>query len=250
MGALTGAETLHRDRDAEITPHIRVSLLNSFDLSCDGTTIGLPGGIQRLVAFLALHDHPLLRAHVAGALWLDAPEERAAASLRSSLWRLNQPGLKVVDGRNGRIELAPGVAVDLRDATALAQDLFSGSGGSEDPAGITRALSGDVLPDWYDEWVVMERERFRQLRLHALEALAEQLLVEGRLGQAVEAAQSAAVAEPLRESAHRLLVRIHLVEGNPGEAIRQFRLCERLFREQLGVAPSARMQALVEPLTT
>ncbi|HEY7876288.1 MAG TPA: BTAD domain-containing putative transcriptional regulator [Actinomycetota bacterium] len=249
MAALRGAEASARPGD-RLASNIRVSLLSSFELSCDGTTVGLPVGIQRLVAFLALHDHPMLRVYVAGALWLDAPEERAAASLRSSLWRLNQPGFKVVGGSNGRIELAREVTVDLRDSTALAQALLSGSDGCDDPAGITRALSGDVLPDWYDEWAVMERERFRQLRLHALEALGERLLAEGKVGQAIEAAQAAAVAEPLRESAHRLLVRIHLVEGNPGEAIRQYRLCERLFREQLGVTPSGRMRALVEPLTT
>jgi DNA-binding SARP family transcriptional activator len=55
--------------------------------------------------------------------------------------------------------------------------------------------------------------------------------------------------EPLRESSHRLLIRIHLTEGNAAEAIRQFELCRRLFREQLGLEPSGRLAQLVETLT-
>lgn len=228
---------------------LTVSLLHSFQLVCDGEPVDLPVSTQRLVAFLALHDHPLLRVYVAGALWLESSEERAAASLRSSLWRLNQPGLKVVDGVNGRLGLAQGVEVDLRSSTALAHGFLDGTPSIEDARRDTAALSGDVLPDWYDDWIVMERERFRQLRLHALEALAERLLAGGEFGQAVETAQEAAIAEPLRESAHRLLVRIHLAEGNQCEALRQFDLCRRMFEDQLGVAPSPRIRELVAHLT-
>ena len=237
-----------RTGEQPVERQLAVTLLHSFKLECDGEPVDLPMSTQRLVAFLALHDHPLLRLYVAGTLWLDSSEERAAASLRSSLWRLNQPGLRVVDGANGRIGLAPGVAVDLRDSTALAHGLLDGDVG-DDVRRETAALSGDVLPDWYEDWIVMGRERFRQLRLHALEALAERLLAGKDYAQAVEAAQEAAIAEPLRESAHRLLVRIHLAEGNQCEALRQFELCRRLFDDQLGVAPSPRLRELVAHLT-
>lgn len=228
---------------------LTVTLLHSFRLECDDEPVDLPLGAQRLVAFLALHGHPLLRLFVAGTLWLDSSDERAAASLRSSLWRLNQPGLKVVDGSNGRLALAPGVEVDLRTSTTLAHALLDGDVGTSSARRDTAALSGDVLPDWYDDWLVMERERFRQLRLHALEALAERLLARGEFAQAVETAQEAAIAEPLRESVHRLLVRIHLAEGNQCEAVRQFALCKRMFHDELGVGPSPRMAELVAHLT-
>ena len=39
---------------------------------------------------------------------------------------------------------------------------------------------GELLPDWYDDWVLLERERFRQLRLHALDALCDDLTRAGR----------------------------------------------------------------------
>src|SRR5437867_4028183 len=68
-------------------------------------------------------------------------------------------------------------------------------------------LHEDLLPDWYDDWVALERERLRQLRVHALEQLCDRLLVAERFGEATEAALAASRTEPLRESPQRLLIR-------------------------------------------
>jgi DNA-binding SARP family transcriptional activator len=66
-----------------------------------------------------------------------------------------------------------------------------------------------LFPGWYDDWVLLERERLRRLRLHALEVLADKLVREGRYGEAVQATYAAVRTEPLRESAHRAVVRVH-----------------------------------------
>src|SRR5204863_6867755 len=84
------------------------------------------------------------------------------------------------------------------------------------------ALSSDLLPDWYEDWVVIEAEDWRQLRLHALEALAVKLTTTGRFGDAIEAARAAIKADPLRESAYATLIRVHLAEGNQSEALDTF----------------------------
>jgi hypothetical protein len=68
-------------------------------------------------------------------------------------------------------------------------------------------LSADLLPGWYDDWVLSEAEDWRQLRLHALEALADRLTATGRWGEAADAAGAAVRAEPLRESANAALIR-------------------------------------------
>ena len=67
----------------------------------------------------------------------------------------------------------------------------------------------------------------------------------GKVARALEAALSAVRAEPLRESAHRVLIRVHLAEGNRGEAIRQYELCRRLLRERLGVEPTEQLERLL-----
>jgi DNA-binding SARP family transcriptional activator len=103
--------------------------------------------------------------------------------------------------------------------------------------GLPSLLMLDLLPDWCDEWLLVERERFRNIRIHALETLCERLTAAGRYDLAVESGLAAAAAEPLRESAHRCLIKAHLAEGNRSEAIRQYRrLCE-LLRSELDVGP-------------
>jgi len=226
-----------------------LSLLNAFELRCDGRLVNLPRSAQRLLAFVALHEHPLQRVYVAGTLWIDATDDRAGASLRSSLWRLNRPGHLLVEATSTHLRLAPGVDVDLRRALGVAHRLLDGSADAADLDVGEAALRGELLPDWYDEWLIFERERFRQVSLHALEALAERLVRAGDVARALEAALSAVRSEPLRESAHRVLIGLHLAEGNRGEALRQYELCRRLLRNGLGVEPSAQLDELLDLAT-
>ena len=227
----------------------RLTLLGGFELLCDDEHVALSTSAQRLLAFVALHERPLQRSYVAGSLWLDSPEERAAANLRSALWRLNGCGLDLVHSVGPQLSLDPGVVVDLREAEQLAHRALDRTNGDDldvDPS----ALSGDLLPDWYDEWVVYERERFHQLRLRALDALCGRLADAGRLDGALEIGLAAVADDPLRESSHRAVMRVHLADGNIAEALRQYRLCRRLLNEQLGVEPSERMKELVRDVKT
>jgi len=224
---------------------ISLTLLNTFELRCDDAVVQLPPGVQRLLAFLALHEHPLHRLYVAGALWTDSGDERALASLRSTLWRLNRHGHGFIDATTTHLSLSHDVDVDVRRGFARAKALVANDAGRVDQDPNDATLDGQLLPDWYEDWVIFERERFRQLGLHALEALAERLLDEGRLLEALSAALAAVRGEPLRESAHRILIRVHLAEGNVGEARRQYELCAGLLRERLGLGPSQRLVDLV-----
>lgn len=227
---------------------VRLGLLDTFELRCEGEFMPLPTSAQRVIAYLALHDHPLLRVHVAGTLWLETPEDRACANLRSALWRLHQPGYELVRSTRRQLSLAPFVSVDYRETTALAHRLLADSD-PDTPIDVDEAaLCADLLPDWYEDWVLVERERFRHLRLNALEALCERRLATGRFRQALEAALAAVVGEPLRESAQRTLIKVHLAEGNYAEAVRQYRLYRALLQDRLGLEPSPQMEALVAGL--
>jgi DNA-binding SARP family transcriptional activator len=234
--------TVGDQRGIDTRPHLR--LLNAIELVAAGEPVPLPMSAQRVLAFVALHDHVLRRPFVAGSLWLDSPEERASANLRTALWRIHRCGLSLVQASGQQLSLHAAVVVDVRQSEALARRALDGTG----PAAAeleSSALSGDLLPDWYDDWIVLERERYRQLRLRALEALSERLADAGRFDEALEAGLAAVASEPLRESAHRAVIRVHLADGNLGEALRQYRLCGRLLREQLGIEPSSRMEELM-----
>jgi len=111
-------------------------------------------------------------------------------------------------------------------------------------------LGGELLPGWYDDWVLVERERMNQLRLHALEAFTDVLIQRADHAGALETALTAVAVDPLRESAHRLLIRVHLAEGNAAEALRQYERFRRLLRDSLHIEPSRQMAELVERVRT
>jgi DNA-binding SARP family transcriptional activator len=231
--------------DAGSAAAIRLSLLDGFELSIDRSPVDLALGPQRVLAFLALQERPVLRAYVGGCLWAGKSDERAAANLRAALWRLSEPGPPLVGSSAAHLSLSPEVSVDVRDAIEGARRLLNPQGSVVDGDFEEFLLSGDILPDWYEDWVLIERERLRQLRLHALEALCGRLIAAGRLAEAIDVALAAVAAEPLRESAHRLLIRAHLAEGNRAEAVRQFDTYREILWTGLGVAPSGQLTALM-----
>lgn len=106
-------------------------------------------------------------------------------------------------------------------------------------------LVDELLCDCYEDWVLLERARYHELRLRALEALCDRELRAGRLPQAVAAGLAAVQADPLRDSARRALIRAHLAEGNSADAFGQYRDFEEQLRDQLGLQPSSEMIELV-----
>lgn len=185
----------------------------------------------------------LNRLFVAGTLWIDYSQDAANANLRTALWRLRRLPYRLIESSTTHLALASDVRVDLHEVVAIISRLAAGGGVCGDDEIATIMQAGEVLPDWYDDWVVFERERFRQARLHALEALCAALTREGRYGKAIEVGLTAVAGEPLRESAHRAVMRVHLAEGNPSEALRQYQLCRRSLGG-LGLEPSREMEEL------
>lgn len=227
----------------ELAP-MRLQLLGSFELALGDEPVPLSPSVQRLIVFLTHHDRPLLRQYVAGTLWPEMSEQRASANLRSALWRLNQLEHRAVETVGVTLRLAPEVGVDLRDRAAQAHRLFESDEDRVEDLDET-AFRVDLLPDWYDDWLVIERERFHQLRLRALECICERLTARGKFARALEAGLEAVAGEPLRESAHRALVKVHLAEGNQAEAVRQFQLYRQLLHDQLGLIPSMQIIELL-----
>jgi DNA-binding SARP family transcriptional activator len=232
-------------------PHpVQVRLLDGFSLDVPGgggpaTTDCLPPGVQRLVALLCLSGR-VSRTATAGQLWPDVSEGHAHGSLRSALWRLHRAAPALVEVSSDTLCLAAGVRVDVRELSGWAERVLTSPAGVADLTVPDAALGGDLLPGWYDDWVLVERERLHQLRLHALEAVAAGFAVHGRHWDALQAAYAAVRAEPLRESAHRTIVRVHLAEGNLTEAVRAHDLFRTMLEDELGVAPTEQMTRLVQ----
>jgi two-component SAPR family response regulator len=106
----------------------------------------------------------------------------------------------------------------------------------------------ELLPGWYDDWVLFERERLRQRRMYLLDRLSRQLLKAENLPLARATAQACIVLEPLREGPHRTLVRVHLAEGDRVEAFRVYQTFRRRSIAEFGLAPDVEFERLVAPL--
>lgn len=224
----------------------RLFLLEGFRWMHDGERVPVPRNLQRVVAALGLHPCAG-RSFLVGLLWPEAPEERALSRLRTGLWRLGAvPGCTVLTEGDG-VRLHPEIVVDA-DELVRAADGLSAGGDPGSALGVLSAARDELLPGWYDDWVLLERERLRQLRLHALERVARAHARAGDHGAAVQAALEALRAEPLRETPHRLLVQIHLAEGNAFEALQAFYTYRALIRRELGLEPSRAMRALIDPV--
>lgn len=230
-------------------PTFYLGLIGGFSLRREGEPIHLPISAQRLVAFLALSEGPSQRSHVAGTFWPDVSEGRAMANLRSVIWRLPRPSHEIVVCDGGQLALRRDVIIDARNLSQTAFGILEARDAGN-PVEFELLIHADeILPDWSDEWLLVDRERYHQIRLHALERLCEQLAATGRFGLAVEACLAALAAEPLRESAQRQLIEVYLSEGNRAEALRQYASYQRVIREEVGVEPSREITDLVRQLT-
>jgi DNA-binding SARP family transcriptional activator len=221
-------------------PQVSLHLLGGFRLLHDDTPVVVPRGLQRVIALIGLQPSAT-RSHLAGLLWPETSEERALSSLRTALWRLRQDPCCPLVADGDTVRLGDDVHLDVDELVEAAARVRNGD--IPRPSGVTGRH--DLLPGWYDDWVLLERERLRQLRLHMLEQLAGNHLAAGRHGEALEAALEAMAAEPLRETPHRLVVRIHLAEGNAFEAVHAFYVYRDLLLRELRLEPSAAMCALL-----
>jgi DNA-binding SARP family transcriptional activator len=223
-----------------------VCLLGGPYLMIGGRRSGVPDGCQRLLAFLAMNTGRVLRRRAAGLLWPEVEEERAAGNLRSALWRLRASGAEVVGSDKSSVWLQPGAGTDVASVHDWAARLLTGQALPDDLHTMWwHPEVVDLLPGWYDEWLVFARERLRQQVLHALECLSALLVQEGQYAAAIEAALLAVEIEPLRESAQRRLIEAHLAEGNAAEAHRALRSYGNLLRRELDIRPSPGLVALV-----
>ncbi len=216
-------------------PSVSLRLLGAFELRVEGGQVPVPTSTQRVIALLALRGR-CGRSRLAGALWPETTESRAMSCLRTAIWRANQVAPGLVRSVSGAADLDAHADVDVRRLIDTSRAVLAGLAPPRAPG--MAPPDGELLPDWEDEWLIADRERLRQLQLHVLEAEAERLMSQDAYGLALEWALAAVRAEPLRESAHRAVIRIHLAEGNLTEARRSYDRCVALFTRELGVEPS------------
>jgi len=243
--AVSGSEAAVTDPPSN--HHVRLYLLGGFEARVRDDVLTLQPAMQRLIALIALSPRGVDRCRAAFQLWPDTNEERAKANLRSTLWRLNKTCDAIITATKTQLRLAQDVWVDARDGIeALGRETSStASAAMFDVLMPFQALQSELLPDWYDDWLVIERERLRQLTLSTLERRSQSALESGQTADAVEAGLAAVAIDPLRESSRRLVVRAHLAQGNMSAAHQEYTRYVEALAPHPGLTPTPELHSLI-----
>ena len=237
---------------------LEVRLLGQLDVRRDGTQVSIPSrAAQSLLAYLLLTAGTLHRREkLAGLLWPDSKEENARQNLRHELWRLRQ----AIESKTPRPGEAPALLVDDIAIGFNAQSDYwldvahvekrTGERVAADDLIASLALyRGELLPGFYDEWVVLERERVRAVFEQRMARLLELLVEEKRWKATLEWSERWIALGQTPEPAYCALMVAHSATGNMSQVAAVYQRCVQAMRHDLGVEPSAQTRALFERLS-
>jgi DNA-binding SARP family transcriptional activator len=187
----------------------------------------------RLLAYLLLQGGgPCRREALQAEFWPDKPPRLAANNLRQALWHLRQhlpcEALMVCDDT---VAWNPALPLWV-DALAFEAKLAT-----DDLEAAIELYAGPLLPEAYDEWAQLERERLHLRYLSALEARAHTFYEARRWEEALANANVLITADPFNESAVRLAMVSHWALGQREAARRCYDAYRRRITSELNVAP-------------
>jgi predicted ATPase/DNA-binding SARP family transcriptional activator len=202
--------------------------------------------IESLLAYLALHPEPHAREKLAALIWGDATDEQARNSLRNALSVLRKQlvdDLLLVDRET--VQLAPRFPlwVDAVEFKRQADEFLAAPAANLDDVDL-QLYPGDLLPDFYDEWILPERERYRLLHQEVLLRLTQIARAQSEYTRAIEFAQRVLRDDAANERAHQHLMFAHLASGNRAAALKQYEECRRALDTELSVEPMPETTAL------
>lgn len=223
---------------------INLQLVGGFTLDRSGQVAELPESSRRLVAFLGLAERPCQPTLVAAALWPDRPEHRALANLRQARWKLTSyAGDDVVQSCGGVLSLSCAVRTDLDELSALGRMIAVRPDALPDLR-CASAFLLELLPGWYEDWIIIERERIRQIHRRYAEAAIRELLSRGCTTDALDLALRLVADDPFQESAQRVLLTVYCAEGNFAEACRHLQRFNNMLLQELGVTSTLTIEEL------
>ncbi|WP_211879189.1 AfsR/SARP family transcriptional regulator [Pseudarthrobacter albicanus] len=222
----------------------QLSLFQSWKLCRDSCTVHVAARQQRLITALAIHG-PRPRSFLVGLLWPENSESRAMESLRVCVHLICKqvPGLLVNGG--AVLSLSDLVAVDLHRVRAQIRELGQLGLNGNAASYLNLLRDAELLPGWYDDWVLSEQARLRQERLHAFQIIARESLAQCNYEVALEASEAALELEPLYESAVGLLIQAERQQGNNASALQAFEKYQIKLKEDVGIAPSEAIRRLI-----
>jgi len=242
-------------------PEIEIRLFGAPSLTLNGQPVTgfISNKAPALIYYLAATEHSQMRDLLAALLWTNTPDLYAKKNLRnvlSNLRTLLDPFLEItrtvvtlktemmaridrVDFVN-HLQAAEQTAPDSAQRAVLlaaAVALYRGP-----------LLDGLFVRDAeaFEEWLRHEREHFHRLALQALNELIAYYAHQGEFLAGINYASRLLTLDPLREETHRRLMLMLALDGQASAALAQYRACQQILRQELGVEPSPETHQLFE----
>jgi DNA-binding SARP family transcriptional activator len=222
----------------------QLSLFQSWQLLWGANIVHVAARQQRLITALAIIG-PRPRSFLVGLLWPEHSEPRAMESLRVTVHLITRqvPGLLINGG--AVLSLSELADVDLHRVRSQIRRLGQVGLNGNAASCLHDLRHAELLPGWYDDWVIFEQNRLRHDRLHALLVIARESLARCDSEVAVEACEAALELEPLYERAVGLLIQAERMQGNNTSALRAFEMYQAQLKADMGIAPSEAIRRLV-----
>ena len=205
--------------------------------------------MEALLVYLACHSRPLGREPLAELLWPERSHQQALTNLRVAIHRLRQQLAPYLRVTRQSIALAPHAVIELDSME------FEGHLGAGRFVEAVSLYSGDFLDGFYidgspvfEQWMLLERERLRNLAISAYQQLVIQLSANGQIHSAIRHAERLLQLDPLHEPTHRQLMRLLASSGQRTAALAQYAICRQLLDRELNVPPDEVTTTLYEQI--
>jgi DNA-binding SARP family transcriptional activator len=242
----------------------RIHLLGGVSILPKGTSEGidLPGKSLELVIYLLLNAQKLhLRDHLATQLWPDVTPVHSRKYFRQALWqiqsRMNNGGAaSIILSEPQWVRLNPDFPIwsdvdQVVQAFNSVQNLPGSDLSSEQFAALQQATAlyrGDLLPGWYHNWCLVERERLRSVFLAMMDKMIDYCQVTHDYEQGIQYALKMLHHDISREKTHRRLMLLYYLSGDRSSALRHYRQCETILAQELQVSPTSATRQLFEEI--
>ncbi|MEA2182421.1 MAG: hypothetical protein QOF69_1606, partial [Solirubrobacteraceae bacterium] len=246
----------HREGIA-VAPPVEIDVCGRFRLVVAGVRrdVSIHQQGRLALAFLAVHQaRPVSRDELELAIWGEGGPGDRSSALNTILSRLRRAlGPEVIQSQSrASLQLADYVVVDYHRAFGLlaeAQDALRGASPEEAATAADASLqiaNGGLLLGESAPWLEDLRRELTELGLRARECIAEASLLRGgpELGTAADRAREIIRVEPLRESAHGVLMRALEAQGNVAQALTVYEQLRERLDDELGVTPGMQLRAL------
>jgi len=231
---------------------LQIRLLGQFDVRLDGKRILIPSRAgQSLLAYLVLTaGTPHRREKLAGILWPDFSEDNARKNLRHELWRIRK-AISTQQRRPVDYLIAEEFTIAFNREADYWLDTMQMERPELDLGSLISNLSlyqGELLPGFYEDWIVLERERIRGIFDTKMEQLLGQLIAAERWTAVQEQAERWLSLGNALEPAYRALMLAYGARGDMAKVSSIYQRCIDELDEKFGLEPSAETRALYDGL--